>query len=144
MLPHREGQLVASVGAGRAVGADSSVAAKVQVPPARWGAKAPVDERAVITAVVYVLTSGCAWRCLPGPFEVSSATTHRRFTLWTEAGLWHSSHRAVLGKLGVRGPDRSSAIVDAASVRAKGSPLRAFLGLAATLACYMRLAKLPL
>ncbi len=45
------------------------------------GGTAPCDERAVFTAVVYVLTSGCAWRHLPETFGVSSATTHRRFTV---------------------------------------------------------------
>ncbi|MET8966099.1 transposase [Streptomyces sp. NPDC004074] len=33
------------------------------------GGTAPVDERAVFTAVVYVLTSGCAWRHLPENFR---------------------------------------------------------------------------
>jgi transposase len=81
---------------------------------------APADEQAVFTAVVYVLTSGCAWRYLPVPFGVSPATAHRRFSAWTEAGLWRRLHRAVLDELGARGElDRTSAIVDAASVRAK-------------------------
>ncbi|MGW0783741.1 hypothetical protein [Streptomyces sp. NPDC002913] len=45
---------------------------------------------------------------------------HSRFTVWTEDGLWRRLHRAVLDKLAVRGGlDWSSAIVDAASVRAK-------------------------
>lgn len=44
------------------------------------GGTAPVDERAVFTAVVYVLTTGCAWRHLPPDFRVSPATAHRRFT----------------------------------------------------------------
>ncbi|MFE7313396.1 transposase [Streptomyces sp. NPDC057555] len=35
---------------------------------------APREERAVFTAVVYVLTSGCAWRHLPETFGVSPAT----------------------------------------------------------------------
>ncbi|MFD4231361.1 transposase [Streptomyces sp. NPDC058545] len=52
------------------------------------GGTAPCDERAVFTAVVYVLTSGCAWRRLPPTFGTSSATAHRQFTAWTEAGLW--------------------------------------------------------
>ncbi|QNP69609.1 IS5 family transposase [Streptomyces roseirectus] len=89
------------------------------------GGTAPLDERAVFTAVVYVLTSGCAWRHLPETFGVSPATAHRRFTAWTEAGLWRRPHRAVLDELGARGEtDWTSAIVDAASVRAKkgGSP----------------------
>jgi transposase len=84
------------------------------------GGTAPLDERAVFTAVVYVLTSGCAWRHLPPTFGVSPATAHRRFTAWTKAGLWRRLHRAVLDELGVRGElDWTSVIVDAASVRAK-------------------------
>jgi len=89
-------------------------------PRPQGGGTAPVDERAVFTAVVYVLTSGCAWRFLPESFGVSAATAHRRFAVWTEAGLWRRLHRAVLDELGARGElDWSSAIVDAASVRAK-------------------------
>ncbi|MGW0471293.1 IS5 family transposase [Streptomyces coeruleorubidus] len=88
------------------------------------GGTAPRDERAVFTAVVYVLTSGCAWRHLPPTFGTSSATAHRRFTVWTEAGLWRRLHRAVLDELGARGEvDWTSAIVDAASVRARRGSL---------------------
>lgn len=84
------------------------------------GGTAPRDERAVFTAAVYVLTSGCAWRHLPPTFGTASATAHRRFTVWIEVGLWRRLHRAVLDELGVRGEvDWTSAIVDAASVRAK-------------------------
>ena len=84
------------------------------------GGRAPVDERAVFTAVVYVLTSGCAWRHLPPSFGVTPPTAHRRFTVWTREGVWPRLHRAVLDRLGSRGEvDWSSVIVDAASVRAK-------------------------
>ena len=84
------------------------------------GGTAPLDERVVFTAVVYVLTSGCAWRYLPETFGVSPATAHRRFTAWTEAGLWRRLHRAVLDELGAQAEiDWTSAIVEAASVRAK-------------------------
>ncbi|MER7468303.1 transposase [Streptomyces sp. NPDC097981] len=38
------------------------------------GGTAPCDERAVFTAVVYALTSGCAWRHLPPTFGTSPAT----------------------------------------------------------------------
>ena len=78
------------------------------------------DDRAVCTAIVYVLTTGCAWRHLPAEFVVSKATAHRRFVAWTEAGLWRRLHRAVLDRLGERAAiDWSRAVVDAASVRAK-------------------------
>ncbi|MEV6703511.1 transposase [Streptomyces sp. NPDC051453] len=50
------------------------------------GGIAACDERAVLTAVVYALTSGCAWRHVPPIFGTSPATAHRRFTVGTEAG----------------------------------------------------------
>jgi transposase len=82
-----------------------------------------VDDRAVFTAIVYVLTTGCAWRHLPAEFGVSKATAHRRFVAWTEAGLWRRLHRAVLDRLGEQAAiDWSRAVVDAASVRAKKGP----------------------
>ncbi|MEU5092799.1 transposase [Streptomyces sp. NPDC021356] len=63
------------------MGACRSVVAGVQVPSA-GRRTAPVDVRAAFAAGVYVLTSGCAWRHLPGEFGVSPATAHRRFTAW--------------------------------------------------------------
>ncbi|AJC60199.1 transposase [Streptomyces sp. 769] len=38
------------------------------------GGTAPCDERTVFAAVVYALTSGCAWRHLPPTFSTSPAT----------------------------------------------------------------------
>ncbi|CUU53788.1 Putative transposase of IS4/5 family (DUF4096) [Parafrankia irregularis] len=89
-------------------------------PRPQGGGTAPAEERAVLTAVVYVLTSGCAWRDLPPSFGVSVPTAHRRFQAWTRAGLWPRLHRAVLDRHGAAGNvDWASAIVDSASVRAK-------------------------
>ncbi|MFD8810605.1 transposase [Streptomyces sp. NPDC059627] len=48
----------------------------------RGGGTAPCDEQAVFTAVVFALTSGCAWRHLPPTSGTSPATAHRRFTVW--------------------------------------------------------------
>ena len=89
-------------------------------PRPQGGGTALLDERAVLTAVVYVLTSRCAWRHLPTTFGVSPATAHRQFTVWTKAGVWRRLHRAVLDELTACGElDWTSVIVDAASVRAK-------------------------
>jgi hypothetical protein len=47
-------------------------------------------------------------------------TAHRRFTEWTKAGMWRNLHHAVLDELGCQGLiDRSRAVLDGASVRAK-------------------------
>ena len=84
------------------------------------GGRAPADARKVFTAIVYVLTSGCAWRWLPPSFGVKVPTAHRWFLRWTEAGLWARIHRGVLDELGSQGLiDWSRAVVDAAAVRAK-------------------------
>nr|WP_240981943.1 MULTISPECIES: IS5 family transposase [unclassified Streptomyces] len=88
------------------------------------GGTAPIDQCAVFTAVVYVLTSGYAWRHLPPSFGVSPATAHRRFSVWTASGVWRRLHRVVLDETGARGGLAwSSVIADAASVRAKRGPL---------------------
>ncbi len=84
------------------------------------GGTAPVDARAVFTAIVYVLTSGCAWRDLPPSFGVPFQTAHRRFSQWTKDGLWRQLHHALLDELGSQGLlGWSRAIVDGACVRAK-------------------------
>jgi transposase len=70
----------------RAVGAGAAVDSGFDPRP-QGGDTTPVDDRAVFTAIVFVLTSGCAWRYLPPPFGVTVATAHRRFTDWTKAGL---------------------------------------------------------
>lgn len=49
------------------------------------GGTAPLPARAVFTAIVYVLTSGCVWRDLPSSFGVPFQTAHRRFSQWTKA-----------------------------------------------------------
>lgn len=93
-------------------------------PRSQGGGTAPLPDRAVFTAIVYVLTSGCAWRDLPPSFEVPFQTAHRRFGQWTKAGLWRRLHHAVLDELGSRGLlDWSRAIVDGAAVRAKRGAL---------------------
>lgn len=88
------------------------------------GGRQRVDDRAVFTAIVYVLTTGCAWRHLPPSFGVTVPTAHRRFSEWTRAALWPRVHQAVLDELGSEGMiDWSRAVLDGASLRAKkGGP----------------------
>ena len=44
-------------------------------PRRQGGGTAPVDDRAVFTAIVFVLTAGCAWRHLPPSYWVSPGDT---------------------------------------------------------------------
>jgi transposase len=79
-----------------------------------------MPDEAVFAAIVYVLTSGCAWRHLPPCFGISKSTAHRRFLIWSRAGVWGRLHRAVLDELAGKGLlDLSRVILDTAHVRAK-------------------------
>ncbi|WP_420874263.1 transposase [Nocardia gipuzkoensis] len=55
--------------------------------PQDGGVVVRVGHRVVYTAVVHVLTSGCAWRTLSPSFGVTVPTARRRFTVWTKAGV---------------------------------------------------------
>lgn len=71
-----------------------------------------------MTAVVYVLTSGCAWRRLPAIFGIAVPTAYRRFVEWTGASVWDQLCEAVDAagaELSLR--DWVKAIRDAAGAR---------------------------
>jgi transposase len=77
------------------------------------GGTARVDDRTVFAAIVFVLTTGCAWRHMPPNFALSHQTMHRRFTEWSMAGRQATLHRAVLDRLGGAGAiDWSRAIAE--------------------------------
>jgi len=78
------------------------------------GGSRPLDERSVFTAVVYVVTSGSAWRRMPEGFLVSPATAHRRFQAWTRAGFWRRL-RAVAADEFEPGPEREWALTIASA-----------------------------
>jgi transposase len=94
------------------------------LPPARvrpqGGGVANIDDEAVFAAIVYVLVSGCAWRALPPCFGASKSTVHRRFVIWSRAGVWGRLHQKVLQLLDAQGlVDLTRAVLDSAHVRAK-------------------------
>lgn len=52
------------------------------------GGRSRADNRAVFSAIAFVLTSNCPWRALPPVFGVKPPTVHRRFGEWAALGLW--------------------------------------------------------
>ncbi len=93
------------------------------IPPAKvrrqGGGRGRVCNRAVFTAIVFVLSSGCAWRHLPSSFGVTVPTVHRRFQEWTDLGLWVRLRRAAAeGACGTDEIDWIRAVLDAADRRA--------------------------
>ncbi|GAA3424593.1 hypothetical protein GCM10018953_17760 [Streptosporangium nondiastaticum] len=93
------------------------------VPPAptrpQGGGRRRDDNRMILTAIVYVATTGCAWRQLPPVSGASWRTVHRRFAEWSAARVWAEPYRILLDELGARGElDRSRYAIDSVSVRA--------------------------
>jgi transposase len=88
------------------------------------GGRTRVGDRAVFVAVVYVLTSGCAWRRLPVTFGIAVPTAYRRFVEWNGVRLWDRLYDSVHDTAGNgSGPDDhlvdwTRAIRDAATARA--------------------------
>ncbi len=67
-----------------------------------------MDDFTILAAVVYVATTGCAWRQVPPVFGASCQTVHRRFPEWSAARVWAKLYRILLDELGARGePDWS-------------------------------------
>lgn len=52
------------------------------------GGVANIHAEAVFATIIYVLVSGCAWRAPPPCFGASKSTVHRRFVIWSRAGVW--------------------------------------------------------
>lgn len=93
----------------------------IPAPRPQGGGKKRADDRAVLAAIVYLVQAGCSWAKLPAAmFGVSRSTVHRRFTEWTETGLWVRLHQQFLHRLGFMSEvDWSRVVVDSISLRAQ-------------------------
>lgn len=97
---------------------------KPLIPPSRvrpqGGGTQDAPDETHFAAIIYVLVSGCAWRQLPRCFGISKSTAHRRFLIWSRAGVWGRFHEAVLHRLDDAGLiDVTRVVLDTAHVRAK-------------------------
>jgi transposase len=90
-------------------------------PPRPKGGRPPIEDRAALTGILFVLKSGIPWEMLPQ--EMGSGcgmSCWRRLRDWQEAGIWQAFHHALLDRLGRAGLiDWSRCSLDAASLPAK-------------------------
>lgn len=56
-------------------------------PPKPRGGRPRVDDRAVLSGIIYRVRTGCQWRALPREFG-SGQTCHRRFQEWERQGVF--------------------------------------------------------
>ena len=89
--------------------------------PHRKGGRPWVDDRAVLTGILFVLRSGIPWRMLPPEMGCGSGVTcWRRLREWQRRGVWKRLHRALLEELAAADRiDWSRAALDSRSRPAK-------------------------
>lgn len=80
----------------------------------------PLDNRKVLSGILFVLKTGIPWEDLPQELGCGSGMTcWRRLHAWQQAGVWQQMHEVLLAKL--HDADRidwSSVVVDSSSIRA--------------------------
>ena len=86
----------------------------------RYPGRKPLDNRQVLTGILFVLKTGVPWEHLPQEMGCGSGMTcWRRLRDWQQAGVWDRIHRAMLNRLQQADQlDWSRAMVDSSSVRA--------------------------
>ncbi len=86
------------------------------------GGRHRLDNRRVLTGIVFVLKTGIPWEYLPPEMGCGSGMTcWRRLGDWQQAGVWKKVHHILLNHLRAADQiDWSRAVVDSASVRAVG------------------------
>lgn len=90
--------------------------------PTKKGGRPPVDDRAALTGILFVLKTGIPWEDLPQEMGCGSGMTcWRRLRDWQAAGVWDRLHEVLLAELNAAGKiDWSRAAVDSGTLRAVG------------------------
>nr|WP_244435319.1 IS5 family transposase [Methylobacterium sp. B34] len=98
------------------------------LPPPRprpKGGRRPIENRAALTGILFVLRSGVPWEMLPAEMGCGCGMScWRRLRDWQAAGVWARLHQVLLERLHGAGEiDWSRASLDSASVPAKKGAL---------------------
>lgn len=92
----------------------------------RFPGRKRIDDRKVLTGILFVLQTGIPWEYLPQEMGCGSGMTcWRRLRDWQQAGIWHHLHLTLLDHLGEADQiEWSRASLDSASVPAKRGALK--------------------
>ncbi len=92
----------------------------------RFPGRKRIDDRRVLTGILFVLQTGIPWEHLPQEMGCGSGMTcWRRLKEWQEQGVWERLHQELLRRL--QQADRidwSRAVIDSSHVRAVGGASR--------------------
>ena len=85
----------------------------------RYPGRKPVDPRAALTGIVFVLKTGIPWEYVPAEMGISGVSCWRKLRQWQRAGVWDKLVEVILAKLQHADKiDWGRAVVDSSSVRA--------------------------
>lgn len=89
----------------------------------RHSGRLPLDDRLVLTGILFVLRSGIPWEMLPKEMGCGSGMTcWRRLKYWQRREVWRRLHQVLLSELrGAERLDFSRVIADSSSIRAVGA-----------------------
>ena len=92
----------------------------------RYPGRKPLDDRQVLSGILFVLHTGIAWEHLPQELGFGSGITcWRRLHAWQEAGVWERLQRLLLTELNASGYlDWSRAAADSSQIQAKKGAVR--------------------
>jgi transposase len=92
----------------------------------RWPGRKPLDDRACLNGILFVLATGIRWDRLPQQLGYGSGMTcWRRLRDWQAAGVWERLHALLLAELHAAGRiDWSRAVADSSHIRAKRGTTR--------------------
>src|SRR5438552_8562628 len=88
----------------------------------RYPGRKRLDDRKVLSGILFVLQTGIPWEYLPKEMGCGSGMTcWRRLREWQEAGVWQGLHELLLARLNEADRiDWSRAAIDSSHVRAFG------------------------
>src|SRR5512132_420389 len=85
----------------------------------RFPGRRRIDDRKVLTGILFVLQTGIPWEYLPQEMGCGSGMTcWRRLREWQEAGVWQRLHELLLARL--READRAGGDRQLARARRRG------------------------
>jgi transposase len=92
----------------------------------RFPGRKRIEDRKVLTGILFVLQTGIPWEYLPQELGCGSGMTcWRRLQEWQQAGVWQRLHEVLLAKLHAADRiDWSRAVIDSSHVRAVGGASR--------------------
>ncbi len=87
----------------------------------RYPGRKPLDDRHVLSGILFVLHTGIGWEHLPQELGFGCGMTcWRRLRAWQEAGVWERLHAVLLAELHAVGElDWSRAVADSCHLQAK-------------------------